>query len=182
MGSTGTFTSRHVCLFLTIFQLKNKYWATPKRLARYFAYCLLLFESVSMGPSLIDNCFDQTNIAVQANIERKNNLGTWKISSNNFSSGGTSENLVDRNKFSRNNNNKSRVRGFCIGLTNRRREEGKYQHSSKHSCTCHYSGKPGHFIKIFRLCTAEEASGRIRKPNYQHIQSNKIEDYHHQSN
>lgn len=70
------------------------------------------FDTFAMASSLNNNSFEQIVNAVQANVEQKKKLGSWKASS---SSAGPSSNLVDGNNFSNNNNSHGLGRGRGCG-------------------------------------------------------------------
>lgn len=124
----------------------------------------MLFDALVMASSLNDNTLDQIVSAVQANIERRTKLGTWRqLTRNNVA--GPSSQLADGSSINRHvSRSNSRCRGRCRGRGNRGRGRGGFNRNGD-SRTCHYCERDGHFIKFCRLRLADESFGKIRKLN-----------------
>lgn len=126
------------------------------------------FDALAMASSLNENSFDQIVNAVQANIERRKKIGIWNKEANN-STGTPSAQYADgsvMNYSSANNRGRGGRGRYGRGRRGGRGGRGRF-HFNTNSRTCHYCGKPGHFIKFCRLRISDEASGRIRKPAHQ---------------
>lgn len=166
---------KHVSKFLSIIDelaAQDQTLSNSEKVTKILRTLPESFASLAMASSLNQNTFEEIVNAVQANIERKKKLGTWKSSAEtpgpsvNFSDGNFSQQNTNRNGRGRGH---GRGRGRGCGRGGRGR--GGYFNQGD-ARTCHYCGKRDHFIKFAACALLTKHQVAIRKPNYHNNQPN----------